>query len=100
MSAPATPPSPSAGAKEAVHQVTGIARAASLIAAGNVISRVLGLVREIVIAALFGATGQVSAFEVAQRMHYSRGRARKMENVSAAMAMSESRRANQSEVWD
>jgi len=36
-----------------------------VIAAGNVVSRLLGLVRETVIAALFGATGLVSAFRVA-----------------------------------
>lgn len=47
-------------------EITGMARAASLIAAGNVASRVLGLVRETVIASLFGATGLVSAFRVAQ----------------------------------
>jgi len=45
---------------------TGMVQAASLIAAGNVISRVLGMGREMVIAYLFGATGQVSAFRVAQ----------------------------------
>ena len=39
-------------------------------------------------------------FDVAARMHYSRGRARKMENVSASLAMCESRSADQSEVWD
>lgn len=44
----------------------GLARAALLIAVGNVTSRILGLVREIVIANLFGATGLVSAFRVAQ----------------------------------
>ncbi len=43
----------------------GIVRAATVIAAGNVVSRLLGLVRETVIAALFGATGLVSAFRVA-----------------------------------
>lgn len=43
-----------------------MARAASLIALGNISSRVLGLVRETVIASLFGATGLVSAFRVAQ----------------------------------
>jgi putative peptidoglycan lipid II flippase len=43
-----------------------MARAASIIAAGNVASRLLGLLREIVIASLFGATGLVSAFRVAQ----------------------------------
>ena len=41
-------------------------RAAFFIAAGNVTSRLLGLVREMVIANLFGATGLVSAFRVAQ----------------------------------
>ena len=39
-------------------------------------------------------------FGVAARMHYSRGRAMKMENVSASLAMCESRSADQSEVWD
>lgn len=43
-----------------------MAQAASFIAAGNIISRVLGMGREMVIAYLFGATGEVSAFRVAQ----------------------------------
>jgi putative peptidoglycan lipid II flippase len=43
-----------------------MARAAAVIAAGNVVSRILGLARETVIANLFGATGLVSAFRVAQ----------------------------------
>ncbi|GAB4427312.1 MAG: murein biosynthesis integral membrane protein MurJ [Anaerolineae bacterium] len=47
-------------------ETTRMARAAALIAAGNVASRVLGLARETVIANLFGATGLVSAFRVAQ----------------------------------
>lgn len=47
-------------------KTAGMARAASLIAAGNISSRVLGMVREMVIANLFGATGLVSAFRVAQ----------------------------------
>jgi putative peptidoglycan lipid II flippase len=42
-----------------------IARAAVVLALGNVSSRVLGLVRETVISHLFGATGMVSAFRVA-----------------------------------
>lgn len=42
-----------------------LVRAAGVIAMGNVASRVLGLVREIVIAYLFGATGYVSIFRVA-----------------------------------
>lgn len=47
-------------------EAAGVVRAASLIAAGNVVSRLLGLVRETVIASLFGATGLVSAFRIAQ----------------------------------
>jgi putative peptidoglycan lipid II flippase len=43
-----------------------MAQAALLIATGNIASRLLGLVRETVIAHLFGATGLVSAFRVAQ----------------------------------
>ncbi len=43
-----------------------MARAAMLIAGGNIASRILGLVREVVIANLFGATGLVSAFRIAQ----------------------------------
>jgi hypothetical protein len=39
-------------------------------------------------------------FDVAARMHYARGRAMKMENVSESLAMCESRAADQSEVWD
>ena len=45
-----------------------VALAAALVAAGNVISRLLGLVREPVIAALFGASGATDAFEVATRI--------------------------------
>ncbi len=43
----------------------GLVRAATIIAAGNVVSRILGLLRESTIAFLFGATGNVSAFRVA-----------------------------------
>jgi putative peptidoglycan lipid II flippase len=46
----------------------GIASAAALIGIGNVSSRLLGLVREQVIAALFGATGATSAFRTATRV--------------------------------
>jgi putative peptidoglycan lipid II flippase len=42
-----------------------IARAASIIAIGNIASRLLGLVREIVKARLFGASGQVDALNIA-----------------------------------
>lgn len=47
---------------------SSFARSAGLLAVGTLASRVLGLVREIVIAALFGATGQVSAFRVAAQV--------------------------------
>ncbi len=43
----------------------GIARAAGILALGNIASRILGLVRETVKANLFGASGLLSAFEVA-----------------------------------
>ncbi len=43
----------------------GIAQAATVVALGNVSSRILGLIRETVISHLFGATGMVSAFRVA-----------------------------------
>ena len=43
----------------------GLVGAAALIAAGNIVSRILGLVRETVIAYLFGATGYVSVFRLA-----------------------------------
>ncbi len=43
----------------------GLVRAATIIALGNILSRVLGLARETVIAYLFGATGYVSVFRVA-----------------------------------
>jgi putative peptidoglycan lipid II flippase len=46
-------------------ETTGLARAATIVALGNVASRLLGLVRETVKSDLFGATGPVSAFQVA-----------------------------------
>lgn len=46
----------------------GLARSAGVLAAGSVAGRVLGLVREIVIAAFFGATGAVSAFRIAAQI--------------------------------
>ena len=42
--------------------------AAGLVAAGNVISRLIGFVREPVIAAVFGASTQADAFEIAARV--------------------------------
>ncbi len=46
----------------------GLARSAGVLFVGNMISRVLGLLREMVIAYYFGATGQVSAFRVAAQV--------------------------------
>ncbi len=43
----------------------GVAVAAAVVAFGNVVSRLLGLVREAVMAALFGATGATDAFVAA-----------------------------------
>ena len=43
----------------------GVARAAGIIALGSISSRVLGLVREQIIAFFFGASGLVSAFSIA-----------------------------------
>jgi putative peptidoglycan lipid II flippase len=46
----------------------GVASAALVLGLGNVASRLLGLARELVIAALFGATGATSAFRTATRV--------------------------------
>jgi putative peptidoglycan lipid II flippase len=46
----------------------GIARAAGILAAGSIASRVLGLVREQIIAFKFGASGWVSAFGIAAQI--------------------------------
>lgn len=43
-----------------------VARAAGLLSAGNLVSRLLGLAREMAIAYFFGATGQASIFALAQ----------------------------------
>ena len=45
----------------------GLARSAALLSAGNIGSRILGLVREMVIAYYFGTTGYVSAFRSVNR---------------------------------
>ena len=47
---------------------TGIAHAAGIIALGSISSRVLGLIREQLIAYLFGASGLVSAFGIANKV--------------------------------
>ena len=48
--------------------VTSIAGAAGIIGAGNIVSRLLGLVREMVIADYFGASPYLSAFRVASQV--------------------------------
>jgi putative peptidoglycan lipid II flippase len=45
-----------------------VARAAGIISLGNAASRVMGVIREITKAGLFGATGSVGALEVAMRV--------------------------------
>ncbi|MDH7485032.1 MAG: murein biosynthesis integral membrane protein MurJ [Anaerolineae bacterium] len=55
-------------AQPADRVATGLARSATILSLGNVASRVLGLVRETVIAGIFGATGAVSAFRLAARV--------------------------------
>lgn len=50
---------------DAMSETHGIARAALIIALGNIASRILGLARESTKANLFGATGLVSAYEAA-----------------------------------
>ena len=45
-----------------------VAVAAALVVSGNLLSRLLGFVREPVVAALFGASGTADAFEVATRL--------------------------------
>ncbi len=54
--------------KSGLQQGVTMARAAGIIAVGNVMSRVLGLVREIVKANLFGAGGNVSALDTAMAL--------------------------------
>ena len=48
-----------------MEQAGGLARSAGIIALGNVSSRLLGMVRMTLIASLFGATGLVSAYQIA-----------------------------------
>jgi putative peptidoglycan lipid II flippase len=54
--------------KTSAQQAVETTQAAGLIALGSIASRVLGVVREIVKAGLFGATGSVGALEVAIRV--------------------------------
>ena len=61
-------PADSPPATEARVPGSEIASAALVIGLGNLASRLLGLARELVIAALFGATGPTSAFRTATRV--------------------------------
>src|SRR5579884_1911945 len=49
---------------------SGLARTAGVIAVGTVASRLLGLVRDVLIAALFGATSAKSAFVIAYSLPF------------------------------
>ncbi len=64
------PAGPEITAEQAAERAAdpGLAHNAGLLALGSVGSRVLGLVRESVIAAAFGASGQVSAYRVAAQV--------------------------------
>jgi putative peptidoglycan lipid II flippase len=61
----ANPAQVAAGGQGSAMGDNGIARAAAVLAAGNIASRVLGLARETVKANLFGASGLLSAYTVA-----------------------------------
>jgi putative peptidoglycan lipid II flippase len=50
---------------EIISEESGVVKAAAILAAGNVVSRLLGLVRETVKASLFGASGLLAAYEIA-----------------------------------
>ncbi|CAN5520762.1 murein biosynthesis integral membrane protein MurJ [soil metagenome] len=59
---------PTVSSTQLEQPTAGLARSASVLSIGNLASRVLGLVREILITRYFGATGQVSAFRVASQV--------------------------------
>ncbi len=65
MGAPVTETLPADVRDAAIPETTGMVRATSVIALGNVASRVLGLVREMILSALFGAGAAVDAFNLA-----------------------------------
>ena len=58
-------PEPAAITQPSESSTLGVARAASIIALGNITSRVMGLARETIKSHLFGATWSVTAFQVA-----------------------------------
>lgn len=50
---------------DSIRNDSGIVKAATILAIGNVVSRILGLVRETVKASLYGASGLLAAYEIA-----------------------------------
>lgn len=48
----------------------GLARSASLLSLGNIASRILGLLREMVISTIFGTVGEVGAFRIAAQVPF------------------------------
>jgi len=50
------------------HQEQKIAQRATIVSVGNVLSRIMGLIREMTIANIFGASGAVSAFQAASQV--------------------------------
>ncbi len=58
-------PPPTPPLTTSLNTENGVVQAAAVLAAGNVASRILGMVREMVKANLFGASGLLSAFEIA-----------------------------------
>ncbi len=55
----------SAPQNDSFSEQAGVARASSIVALGNISSRILGLVREIILSNLFGAGAAVDAFKLA-----------------------------------
>ena len=50
---------------DSIREDNGVVKAAAVLAAGNIVSRILGLVRETVKASLYGASSLLSAYEIA-----------------------------------
>ena len=50
---------------DSIREDTGVVKAAAILAVGNIVSRILGLVRETVKASLYGASGLLAAYEIA-----------------------------------
>ncbi|MFO7681242.1 MAG: murein biosynthesis integral membrane protein MurJ [Chloroflexota bacterium] len=63
---PEEPPLP-----DSIREDSGVVKAAAILAVGNIISRILGLVRETVKASIFGASGLLAAYEIAAHIPIS-----------------------------